>query len=202
MTNPLDRDPLDELRRANPVDAERLPLASLARVRARVQEAVNMEEPQASPPVRARWGVPGWAAGIGAAGLAAVVVAALVVGRGGAPFATPGSSNGPASASCVEQYSLDTLKHRGFAFDGRVASISGDEVTFSVGERYLGSPGATVTLTAIGMTGTAITSAGGPNLAVGERYLVAGDDHFVWACGFTQPYDAGVAAQWKLATGN
>jgi hypothetical protein len=37
------------------------------------------------------------------------------------------------------------------------------------------------------MTGTSVTSAGGPNLGVGERYLVAGDDEFVWACGFAQP---------------
>ena len=202
MTNPLGRDPLGELRRANPVDADRLRPASLARVRARVQEAVSMEEQQTSPPRRSRWRLPGWAAGLGAAGLAAVVVAAIVVGRGGTPTATPRPSNGPGAAMCVEQYSLDTLKDRGFAFDGSVTSISGDEVTFSVGARYLGSQGATVTLTATGMTGTTITSAGGPNLAVGQRYLVAGDDHFVWACGFTQPYDASVAAQWKQATSN
>jgi hypothetical protein len=25
---------------------------------------------------------------------------------------------------------------------------------------------------------------------------VAGDDDFVWECGFTQPYDAEVAADW------
>ena len=202
MTNPLDRDPLDELRRANPVDADRLPSASLARVRARVQEAVNVEEQRKNPPAGVRRRLPAWAAGLGATGLAAVVVAAIVIGRGGTPIATPSPSTGPGSAMCVEQYSLDTLKHRGFAFDGTVTSISGDEVTFSVGERYLGSGGALVTLSATGMTGTTITSAGGPNLALGERYLVAGDDHFVWACGFTQPYDAGVAAQWKQATGN
>ena len=202
MTNRLDRDPLDELRRANPVDADRLPPASLARVRVRVQEAMKVEDRQTSPPMRNRRGLPGWAAGLGAAGLAAVVVAAIVLGRGGAPTATPRPSTGPGTAMCVEQYSLDTLKHRGFAFDGTVTSLSGDEVTFSVGERYLGSFGATVTLTATGMTGTTITSAGGPNLVVGERYLAAGDDHFVWACGFTQPYDASVAAQWKQSTGN
>ena len=56
-----------------------------------------------------------------------------------------------------------------------------------------------ITLTASGMTGTSVTSAGGPNLAVGERYLVAGDETFVWACGFTQAYDEGVAADWAEA---
>lgn len=36
--------------------------------------------------------------------------------------------------------------------------------------------GDSVTLTARGMTGTAIPSVGGPHLAVGERYLVGGDE--------------------------
>lgn len=201
MTSPLDRDPLDELRRANPVHADRLPPASLARVRARIQEAINVEQQQASPPHWFGWRVPGWAAGLGAAGFAAVLVAAAVVGRGATPIANPGSSNDPGVAMCVEQYSTDTLRNRSFAFDGTVLSISGDEVTFAVGESYIGSVGATVTLTATGLTGTTVTSAGGPSLTMGGRYLVAGDDHFVWACGFTQPYDASVAAQWKQATG-
>ena len=202
MTRPLDRDPIDDLRRANPVDVDRLPPASLARVRARVQEAMNVEEQETSRRERTWWPLPSWAAWIAATGLAVVVVAAIVVGRSGSPTPTQGPSTGPMSAMCVEQYSVDTLKHRGFAFDGTVTSLSGDEVTFSVGERFLGSLGASVTLTAAGMTGTSITSAGGPNLAVGDRYLVAGDDHFVWACGFTQPYDASVAAQWKQASGS
>jgi hypothetical protein len=29
--------------------------------------------------------------------------------------------------------------------------------------------------------------------------LVAGDGSFAWSCGFTQPYDASVAADWKAA---
>lgn len=53
----------------------------------------------------------------------------------------------------------------------------------------IGVSSGTVSLTASGMTGTSVTSAGGPNLAIGERYLVAGDGEFAWACGFTQPYD-------------
>lgn len=70
-----------------------------------------------------------------------------------------------------------------------------------INESFAGgaSPDSEVTLTATGMTGTSVTSAGGPSLAAGERYLVAGDAEFAWACGFTQPYDAAVAAQWAEA---
>jgi hypothetical protein len=46
------------------------------------------------------------------------------------------------------------------------------------------------------MTGTTVTPGGGPTLVVGERYLVAGEDRFVWGCGFTQPYGEVAAAEW------
>jgi hypothetical protein len=133
------------------------------------------------------------------AAIAAFALVALVGPRLLAPAGTPGGSPNPGSAACVEQYSLDTLKNRGFAFDGTVTGIDGDEVTFKVNQAFKGALGESVTLTATGMTGTAITSAGGPNLAVGERYLVAGEDRFAWACGFTQAYDGAVAAQWSAA---
>lgn len=103
---------------------------------------------------------------------------------------------------CVEQYGPQTIGHRSIAFDGTVTDIQGDEVTFRVNVPYNGaSADAAVKLTAIGMTGSSITSAGGPKLSVGNRYLVAGEDHFAWACGFTQPYDPSVAATWAAAFG-
>jgi hypothetical protein len=100
---------------------------------------------------------------------------------------------------CVETYTLATLANRSWAFDGTVTSISGDSVTFKVNQRFRGAGADAVTLTATGMTGTSITSAGGPSLVVGGRYLVAGEENFAWACGFTQPYDPAVAAQWAEA---
>jgi len=152
-----------------------------------------------------------------AAILSGVALAAALVLLVGPKTLTPGSvpgdpsgnpglvAAGPSSnagaAFCVEQYSLDTLKNPAFAFDGTVTGIAGDEVTFKVGQWFKGAAGGSLTLTATGMTGTTITSAGGPNLAVGQRYLVAGEDYFAWACGFTQPYDAVVAAQWSQALG-
>lgn len=184
-------DPLDELRRANPDTERRLPSESKARVWARIQEA-TMDTNQKTRTRRA-WGI-----GLAGAAAAGVVAVALMLNNGGSP--APSDDPGTGIGSCVETYSPETLANRDFAFDGTVTAINGDEVTFAVTEQFVGSGADEVTLTATGMTGTSITSAGGPNLAVGERYLVAGDDTFVWACGFTQPYDEGVAADWATAT--
>jgi len=198
MNEHLEPDPLDALRAADPVDAERLSSASLARIRARVSEDV-MTTPE--PSRRRPWSPRSLGLGAGVAAIAALALVLAFGGRGNTPDITPGGSVGTGSAACVEQYSPTTLTNRSFAFDGTVSAINGEQVTFTVSKAFRGAAGATITLDAPGMTGTAITSAGGPNLAVGERYLVAGDDHFVWACGYTQAYDAAVAAEWAAALG-
>jgi hypothetical protein len=208
-------DPLDLLSQADPVDEDRLPSASLARMSARVQEDIMVSNDSA--PARRRLVIPAAVATV-LTGIAMVVVVGGARPGPEAPGTSPGiamaspsqpvSSAGPSpegagavlTASCVERYSPTAVADRDFAFDGTVTEIDGDEVTFRVGRRYSGPADDTVTLTATGMTGTAITSAGGPSLEVGERYLVAGDDHFAWACGFTQPYDASVAADWARST--
>ncbi len=196
MNEHSELDPLDALRAANPVGADQLPSASLARIRARVSEDVmNTTTLRRARPARLL------GAGIGVAAAAALALALLLGGRNGAPAVVPGSSDGTTSAACVEQYSPASLANRAFAFDGTVTAVSGEKVTFAVNTAYRGAVGDRITLDAPGMTGTAITSAGGANLAVGERYLVAGDATFVWACGFTQPYDEDVAADWSEALG-
>jgi hypothetical protein len=107
------------------------------------------------------------------------------------------------TASCVEQYSLETLKSRDYAFDGTITIIEAatddgpDHVTFRVGEWFSGGSGAEAVRRAYGFG--AVTSGGGSPHQTGERLLVAGDDDFIWECGFTQPYDAEVAADWKAA---
>ena len=209
MSEHFEPDPLDELRAADPVDVDRLSSASLARIRARVSEDVMTTESIRKTPRRAR--VLGLGAGV--AVIAAVAVLLLFHSSGAAPGVVPGGSFGTVPsvapsgsagtglASCVEPYTKTALTHRTFAFDGTVTAISGERATFTVNKAYRGATGGKITLDAPGMTGMTITSAGGPNLAVGQRYLVAGDDHFVWACGYTQHYDAGVAAEWAIALG-
>ncbi len=195
MNEHPEREPLDLLRAANPVDVDRLPSASLARIRARVSEDVMTTT--TSRPSRIRL------AALGAGATVAALALALAIGRPGvAPGVLPGGSPGTGSASCVEPYAGPaSITDRTLAFDGTVSAIDGDKVTFTVNQAYRGADGASIILDAAGMTGTTITSAGGPNLAVGERYLVAGDDHFAWSCGYTQPYDSQLAAQWQAASG-
>lgn len=189
---PRPTDPLDELHHADPVQGAPAPSESKARVWARVQEVVMNRpvSPRGSAAVRA----------LGFAGVAAAAVIAVAVLM--RPGATPGPSQqpGPEIGSCVETYSLDALENRDFAFEGTVTAIEGDAVTFAVKEAFAGDVSDTVTLTATGMTGTAVTSAGGPSLVEAQRYLVAGDGSFAWACGFTQPYDPAVAGDWREAT--
>lgn len=195
MNQHRDEDPLDALRAANPVPHDQLPSASLDRLRARVYEevmSVNADrQPRLAKLARVRLGL----------GAVAALAIVLVVGANAGTWLAPGGTTGPGSAMCVEQYSLASLGNRTFAFDGTVTAIAGERVTFSVGTAFRGVNGATVTLDAPGMTGTAITSVGGPNLVIGGRYLVAGESTFAWACGFTQPYDASVASTWSAALG-
>jgi hypothetical protein len=191
MTQTPGPDPLDELRRANPDTERRSPSDSKARVWARIQE-VTMADTRQPTATQRVWGI-----GLAAAAVAGVAALALTLNPGGGP--APSDDPGTGIGSCVETYSPEALANRDFAFVGTVSAIDADEVTFDVAESFIGDVAGSITLTAPGMTGTSVTSAGGPSLAVGERYLVAGDDTFVWACGFTQPYDEGVAAEWAAA---
>ena len=192
MNQQFESDPLEVLRAADPVDPDRLPPASLARIRARVSEEANATS---NDRPRIPWSVRLIGLGAGAAALGALVIV-LVFGGGRSPGLVPDGSASPGMAFCVEQYDLSTLANRSFSFDGTLAATSGERVTFTVHRTYRGAAGGSITLDAPGMTGTTITSSGGPQLVVGSRYLVAGDDHFVWGCGFTQPYDEAVAASW------
>lgn len=196
MSDSATSDPIDDLRRANPVSADELPSASLARVSARVQEATRRDIPQ----TRSWRRFPGAALG---SGVAVALIAVLLVLNGGsfqAPV-TPSPSE-PSVAFCVEEYGPGSLRRRSVAFDGTVAAIKEDDVTFTISRSFRGPDGGTVTLAAPGMTGGIVTSAGGPSFEIGQRYLVAGEDRFAWACGFSQPYDPDIAAEWARIFGS
>ena len=149
------------------------------------------------------------AALIGVAGLAAAcgqdgvdqVAASAEPSAADAQVADPAGGTSMA-ASCVDTYSIETLKARDYAFDGTITSIEPDAAdgpdvaVFTVAKWFKGGDGATAERKG---TFSAMTSAGGSERKVGDRLLVAGDDDFVWDCGFTQTYDAEVAAEWEGA---
>jgi hypothetical protein len=190
-------DPLEELRRANPVDAADLPSANLARVRASVMgEHIHDDHHQV---VRGTRRVKRSLA-LGLAGLTAavaVVVGALQLALG--PGGLPGEAGGPQIGFCVDVYSLEALRSRTFAFDGTVVAVEGDAVTFRVNAAFKGVGTGEVALTATGMTGGSITPGAGVTLVPGGRFLVAGDGAFAWSCGFTRPYDPATAGDWAAA---
>jgi hypothetical protein len=190
-------DPLEELRRANPVDADDLPSASLARVRASVM-GEHIQEDHRETRRRRRPVVRPLALGLaGLAAAVAVAVGALQLGI--APGGVPGETGGPQIGFCVEAYSLESLANRTFAFDGTVMTVDGDAVTFKVHAALKGVGDGDVAVTASGMTGGSITPNAGVTLVPGERFLVSGDGGFAWSCGFTRLYDPATAADWAAA---
>jgi hypothetical protein len=123
------------------------------------------------------------------------------------PSAPGGETVSSSIGSCVEEYSLQTLRNRKFAFDGTVTAIRAGEpdpdagvtpvrVTYSVHQWFAGGDGDTVTLASWDY---GINSAGYPALTEGTRLLVSGDTDMAWGCGFTRPYSTAEAAQWEAA---
>jgi hypothetical protein len=195
MSHNPTRDPIDELRRANPLRDDQLPTSSRDRVWSRIQEARMVDKGQ----VR----VTQWTIAASGVALVAVLVAALTVG-GAAPTEPPAGndgSGGGAIGMCLA-FTMEDLQARDFAFDGTVTAINGNLATFTVNDGFWGvEDGASVTLQADLMVGEpeVVALEGGPQLIVGDRYLVSGDDDIAWSCGYTQVYDEATAAEWAAA---
>ena len=207
MSIPNGADPLDRLRAADPVRADDVPDASLARVSARVQEHI-MSDTRFDPTVRPSRGPLALFGGLALAGVAAL---AITFGSGigvPAPSADPGAGGGAAGggaagggaaggglASCLA-YDPAELPNFEIVFDGTVTAIDGDQVTFDVNEGWKGAEGS-ITLTAPD-TDVALLGAV-PDFAVGGRYLVTAAGSAINACGYTLDYDADTAADWAAA---
>ena len=145
----------------------------------------------------ARWTIA--ASGIA---LAAALVAALTIG-GVAPASPPAGNNGGGGfAGMCLAFTMEDLQQRDFAFDGTVTAITGNQATFTVNDGFWGvEDGASVTLQADLMIGdpNVVALEGGPQLIVGERYLISGDETFAWSCGYSVVYDEATAATWAAA---
>lgn len=202
-------DPVDQLRAANPIRADKVPDASLARVSARIQEHI-MSEAQNNP-ISARSRRPLALVG----GFALVGALALAVGFGSGfgtqqpgpiaavptpttetPTDDPGGGGGMASCIMYDPALLPTFD---VVFDGTVTTVQGDQVTFEVRTGWKGADGS-ITLT---VPGTSVALTGPlPDFEVGGRYLVTAAGGNVNGCGYTLVYDAATAAAWAAAFAN
>ena len=214
MSIPTGHDPIDRLRAADPIHADDVPDASLARVAARIQEHI-MTDKQHDPTVRHPRGPLAWVGGLALVGVIALAFAVALgngLGAGGGtpppiavnptPSEIPVDSGNPAAgggvASCLV-YDPANLPTFDVVFDGTVSAIDGDQVTFTVNEGWKGAEGS-ITLTApqveVALTGPL------PEFKVGGRYLVSASGSTISACGYTLDYDADTAAAWAAAFGS
>jgi hypothetical protein len=112
--------------------------------------------------------------------------------------------------SCVERYSVDALASRGYAFEGVITDVAGPAdpgspdpadqtttLTFDVVRWFWGGSGPS----AVRRTYSLASSAGELEGSIGARLLVAGDEDFVWSCGFTQPATEAARSDYRAAAG-
>ena len=204
MSMPNGSDPIDRLRATDPVRADDVPDASLARVSARVQEHI-MSDLQHTATVRPSRSPLAWVSGIALAGAFALAIAfgsgffgAKSPGTVGAvptPSENPAAGGGLASCLVYDPANLPTFD---VVFDGTVTARNGDRVTFDVNEGWKGTDG-NITLTAPEYDMALVGAI--PDFKVGGRYLVTAAGGNVNACGYTLDYDADTAATWAAAFG-
>ena len=202
-------DPLEVLRRADPLDRLEVPTDTTgAHARALFQEATSMDEMETGAPAPRR--SRGRAVALAASAVAVVALAVggyAVFGQDDAPEAIVGAPLGDGTMMCI-QYEDAILLQQEVAFDGTLVSVEqipGDGeidfgqnlATFEVHHWYQGGEGGTVTLDAGILYGNDGSIAlVGASMEVGERYLISGTEGFVWACGYSYSYDTEVANHW------
>jgi hypothetical protein len=156
----------------------------------------------------------GFALTAAAAAIAVGAVGAIVFSSGDneteAPRADASWLVAQGAGSCVEQYSVETLADRGYAFEGVITDVAAPDdptspdpaaqttsVTFDVVRWYWGGSGPS----AARRTYAVASSAGEVEASIGARLLIAGDEDFIWACGFTQPVTETARSDYEAAAG-
>lgn len=188
-------DPLDQLRAADPIRADEVPDANLARVSARVQEHIMSDIRNDATARRSR----GPVAAIAGLALSGALALAVVFGGGFgavAPTPTPDPAGGGGGMASCMIYDPSTLPTMETVFDGVVTAIDGDRVTFEVKTGWKGVSDS-VTLTDPNVETSLVGPL--PDFEVGGRYLVTAAGDTVNACGYTLDYDAATAADWAAA---
>lgn len=166
-------------------------------------------EVAAGTPVASRWLVAAVALGI--LGTAAVAGRQLLGGHD-VPQPTVATADaswlignaGISTTSCLEPFSEEALAERSWAFDGMVVSVEptterekleggATSVTFAVNRWYTGGQGDTVTVKTYNTPAT-VSSTGEADSSIGARILASGDEHYLWGCGFSMPFNEQNAA--------
>jgi hypothetical protein len=172
----------------------------LERLRSELERSISSQEER----TRAlAWGKVRLVVAAGATLLAAGAVSAIVLTGAPSrdvPGRVDGSGPGTGMGRCVEEFSVESLAGRDFAFDGTISHVDprgdagGDagavptEVTFQVHHWYKGGSGDEVVLKTYEQPGVVTSVEGSPALSAGTRLLASGDDLFLWSCGFSMPY--------------
>ena len=195
MSMPTGQDPIDRLRAADPLRADDVPDASLARVSARIQEHIVTDIKHTSPaaPSRRSFALFGGLVAAGALALAVTLGSGFGVQAPIAPTDNPGAGGGIASCLAYDPSILPTFE---IVFDGTVTAVDGDQVTFDVNEGWKGVDGS-VTLTAPDVDVALLGDV--PEFEVGGRYLVTAAGTTINSCGYTLDYDADAASDWAAA---
>ncbi|MGI8616485.1 MAG: hypothetical protein ACR2L4_06865 [Actinomycetota bacterium] len=142
-------------------------------------------------------GVVAIAASLAVAAALAVVVMERDAGPRRVPVTPDAAWLTRTTASCLEQYGPQTLQARSWAFEGVITAIDGPldasaddpggsptSVTLEVVRWFWGGSEEEVSL----RTYTSPSSAAEVEKSLGARLLLAGEEDFLWACGFTRPY--------------
>lgn len=139
----------------------------------------------------------------------------------GRRFSGPRSTSWVSDASCVEPYTAHTLRDRGFAFDGTVASMSpvqSDRTDVAGVSGYLmvsfqgmsGFGPVAEQASPWPCFGPTMSSAQQVSYGVGTGLLVSGEPTesggplpapIGWGCGFTRYCDRATAASWRQSVG-
>jgi hypothetical protein len=147
----------------------------------------------------------GFALTAASAAVAVVAAIAVVVGSPDRDTETPRANASwliaEGSGSCVERYSVATLAKRGYAFEGVITDVAApsdpnspdpaDQTTtvrFDVARWFWGGSGPSAERRTY-------------SFAIGAQLLVAGDEDFIWSCGFTQPATETARSDYEAATG-
>ena len=199
MTRKFDGDPTDALRRVDPLDHLDAPTDTTgAHARALFQEVIEMdtmERPAPQKSTQPAWRR--WALAASAVAVAAAAVASFsLLGDDGEPAVVGGEPIGGAMASCL-MWEEATLLALPMAFDGTVVETTNTTATFDVHRWFKGGEGARITLRAEGLVSEESVALLGTSLQPGQRYLVAGDDGYVWGCGYSVTYDTELANHWE-----